>query len=348
MPVPGIPAFKQRNLWVDHRRCYLMHPQAEVGCLVLEALEERVVAGTGRVALIQVFVRAGGKNGSRSHLVVVCHQETALTRVDHLVRLSTEACSDGSVGLGCSGRDSVPRATQTVSAVLDERDVMLLADLTHPGHVAQASPHVGNDDNLCPRGHSLALEVLTVNDVLVGGVDVDRLAPGVHDCARHGRKCECVGEDLDRSITSSCSQPFLLLLQDGIKCEENGAATRVEAHTVLVSRGPGEGLLSERHIVQNLVCIARVGRDTAVTEQPPSLHDLRGALNAGLGDWHGLLDVRSQSRGIVFRLVGDGVHVQAYSTAHEGAAARQLLLSLCLLAFPGHKHGGHPRVLLGA
>mmetsp|Transcript_13688 Transcript_13688/g.38561 ORF Transcript_13688/g.38561 Transcript_13688/m.38561 type:complete len:504 (-) Transcript_13688:211-1722(-) len=336
VPVLLVPALQQGELRLDDRGGDLVHPQGVVRGLELELLEELEVLGGRKVALVQVLVGAGDQDGPDGDLLVVGHQEPALARVDELVGLGGEAGGDGSV-LGASALDAVPVAPKAVGAVLDEGDVVLLADLGDSGHVAQPSPHVGHDRDLGAGFLGLPLEVLDVDHELAGAVDVLGLAPGVHDRARDGGEGEGVGQDLGRA--RDLAEPLFLLLEHGVHGQEDRRAARVEGHAVLVPGDVREGPLHEGHVVHGLVWVVGARGETPVPEHLSGLHDLPTPLDSLLRDWARGLDVDGESW--LLRVL---VEHRQLPLADDLLG----LLHAALLRDPGHEHRGEPGVLLGA
>mmetsp|Transcript_419 Transcript_419/g.1657 ORF Transcript_419/g.1657 Transcript_419/m.1657 type:complete len:558 (+) Transcript_419:221-1894(+) len=322
VPVLLVPVLEQGQLGLDDRRGDLVHPQGVVGGLELELLEELVVLWGREVGLVEVLVRPGAKDGPDGDLLVVGHQESALSRVDELVGLGGEARGDGSV-LGGSGLDALPVAPEGVGAVLDEGDVVLLAHLGDPGHVTQPSPHVGHDGDLGPGLLGLPLEVLDVDDELVGAVHVLGLAAGVHDGGRHRGKGERVGQDLGGP--RDLGQALVLLLEDGEDGEEDGTSARVERHAVLVSGDVREGLLHEGDVIDGLVWVVGPGGQASVPEHPSGLHDLATPLDPGLGHGTRGLDVDGKP-GLHGVLVVHRVARQGGLLDHDVLGAREVVL----------------------
>ena len=145
----------------------------------------------GSRAMLPVeHVAAGIENGARRDILVVGDQHAALAGIDMLVALKREA----SRGAERAGRPPAPSRAVRVRAILNQRDVVAAADLDHLVHVGDVAAHVRQEQVLRAALARLAIEIVQVDDEVVGDLDENVLAARMGDGAWYGRQREAVHE----------------------------------------------------------------------------------------------------------------------------------------------------------
>ena len=162
---------KGEDLGFDHCGSQSAHAETVVGKLLGE-ITEGLRPRNGGVLRCEALVGSGVNGAASSNVVVVREEEAALARVDHLVTLTADAADLAHVASVLA----LPLYTKRVGAVLEESRTVTFAGLKDCVHVTNLSAHVRNEDMVAIRmGSELLLKIVNVHDVIVIGLNVDRL-----------------------------------------------------------------------------------------------------------------------------------------------------------------------------
>mmetsp|Transcript_22635 Transcript_22635/g.34818 ORF Transcript_22635/g.34818 Transcript_22635/m.34818 type:complete len:313 (-) Transcript_22635:161-1099(-) len=204
------------------------------------------------------------------HLSIIGKEESTLSTVDHLVRLT----GDGRGLTLVSSVLSLPVNSERVSAILKKGDAVLLADISNAIHISNLSTHVRDEAEFAVRvGGKLGLEVIRAHDVIVVGFNINGLSSGVLNCRRHSTESEGVGHDLITRLESS-----------SLHHKHNGRTAGVEGNAVLMSSVINNLLFAEG---DNRL----VGRWHVVAVHSTRSHEFHSLFDSLLRNSIGCLDV---------------------------------------------------------
>mmetsp|Transcript_16749 Transcript_16749/g.23044 ORF Transcript_16749/g.23044 Transcript_16749/m.23044 type:complete len:357 (+) Transcript_16749:624-1694(+) len=174
------------QLRLDHRRLQVGHAEVEVGQRAQVGVHH-VPVGLQVVVLEDVGLVAAGQKGGLDHdLRVVGGQDAAFAGVHNLVGLEAE----GRALTDLAQLLALPLHAQSVRAVLQDLQVILLDDGLQTVHVGHVAAHVGHEKEAGARLLDLLLQVVQVQGVVVVDLAKHHLSLGPHHGAWHSDEGE--------------------------------------------------------------------------------------------------------------------------------------------------------------